>query len=152
DAFAGFSPMFADHARDFFANRWIDAAVRPAKRLGAFCASPGPYGNPWVLLSYTGTPRDVATLAHELGHGIHDRLAARQRPFNYEPPLTLAETASTFAEMTLTRALLARKPSAAVRRELLCAKIEDTIATVFRQNVLTRFEMEVHRRRSSGLL
>jgi oligoendopeptidase F len=152
DSFAAFSPAFADRARAFFERRWIDAEVRPGKRLGAFCASPGPYGNPWILLSYTGTPRDVATLAHELGHGIHDCLAARQRALNYEPPLTLAETASTFCEMVLMRGLLAREPRPAVRREILCAKIEDTIATVFRQNVLTRFEMAAHARRRDELL
>ena len=152
DAFGGFSPTFAAQATEFFERRWIDAEPRPAKRLGAFCAALSPRANPWVLLSYTDTPRDVATLAHELGHGIHDRLAAGQRPINYQPPLTLAETASTFAEMALTRAMLARESRPAVRRELLCAKIEDTIATVFRQNVLTRFEMAAHARRGEGPL
>lgn len=151
-AFADFSPVFAEHAADFFERRWIDAAPRPAKRLGAFCAAHAPSLHPFILLSYTETPRDVATLAHELGHGIHDRLAAGQRPINYQPPLTLAETASTFAEMTLTRALLAREPRPEGRRDLLCAKIEDTIATVFRQNVLTRFEMAAHARRADGPL
>jgi oligoendopeptidase F len=152
DAFAGFSPEFGTLARDFFERRWIDAEVRPGKRLGAFCASLGPDTNPWVLLSYTETPRDVATLAHELGHGIHDRLASRCRPLDYSPPLTLAETASVFGEMALTRALLEREPRREVRRALLCAKIEDTIATVFRQNVLTRFEMAAHARRAGGPL
>src|SRR5262249_17993462 len=152
DAFAGFSPEFAALARDFFDRRWIDAAVRPGKRLGAFCASLGPDANPWVLLSYTGTLRDVATLAHELGHGVHDRLASRHRALDYLPPLTLAETASVFGELTLTRALLDREPRREVRRALLCAKIEDTIATVFRQNVLTRFEMAAHARRRGGPL
>jgi oligoendopeptidase F len=152
DAFSAFSPTFGDLARDFFTGGWIDADPRPGKRLGAFCASWSPRANPFVLLSYTETPRDVATLAHELGHGVHDRLAARQRPLDYHPPLTLAETASVFAEMTLTRALLDREPDRVVRRALLCAKIEDTIATVFRQNVLTRFEMAVHARRAHGPL
>jgi oligoendopeptidase F len=152
DAFAGFSPAFADLARDFFDRRWIDAEVRAGKRLGAFCASTDPRLHPWVLLSYTETPRDVATLAHELGHGVHDRLASRQRALDCMPPLTLAETASVFAEMTLTRALLDREPRPAVRRALLCAKIEDTIATVFRQNVLTRFEMAAHARRATAPL
>ncbi len=126
--------------------------MRPGKRLGAFCASLGPDANPWVLLSYTGTLRDVATLAHELGHGVHDRLASRHRALDYLPPLTLAETASVFGELTLTRALLDREPRREVRRALLCAKIEDTIATVFRQNVLTRFEMAAHAKRRSGPL
>jgi oligoendopeptidase F len=151
-AFEDFSPAFAERAREFFGHRWIDAEVRPTKRLGAFCASLGPSGNPYVLLSFTETPRDAATLAHELGHGIHDRLAARQRPINYQPPLTLAETASTFAEMVLLRALLAREPQPAVRRTLLAAKLDDTIATIFRQNVLTRFEMAAHARRRDGFL
>jgi oligoendopeptidase F len=152
DAFATLSPELAALARDFFERRWIDAAVRPGKRLGAFCASLGPDTNPWVLLSYTETPRDVATLAHELGHGVHDRLAARHHALDYLPPLTLAETASVFGEMTLTRALLDREPRREARRALLCAKIEDTIATVFRQNVLTRFEMAAHARRRNGPL
>jgi oligoendopeptidase F len=152
DAFAGLSPEFAALAREFFERRWIDAAVRPGKRLGAFCASLGPDTNPWVLLSYTETARDVATLAHELGHGVHDRLASRHHALDYLPPLTLAETASVFGELTLTRALLDREPRREVRRALLCAKIEDTIATVFRQNVLTRFEMAAHARRGGGPL
>jgi oligoendopeptidase F len=152
DAFAAFSPEFAALAREFFDRRWIDAAVRPGKRLGAFCASLGPDTNPWVLLSYTDTLRDVATLAHELGHGVHDRLASRHRALDYLPPLTLAETASVFGELTLTRALLDREPRREARRALLCAKIEDTIATVFRQNVLTRFEMAAHARRRGGPL
>jgi len=152
DAFEGFSPEFAALARDFFTQGWIDAALRPGKRPGAFCAAHAPAGNPFVLLSWTGTPRDVATLAHELGHGVHDRLARGQRFLDFSPPLTLAETASTFAEMVLMRAQLARESRREVRRELLCAKIEDTIATVFRQNVLTRFEMAAHRRRREGPL
>lgn len=149
-AYAAFSPKTGALARDFFERGWIDAAIRPNKRLGAFCAALSPTWNPYVLMSYSGTPRDVATLAHELGHGIHDRLASDVRPLDYHPPLTLAETASTFGEMVLTRALLAREARPEVRRELLCAKIEDTIATVFRQNVLTRFEMAAHAARRDG--
>jgi oligoendopeptidase F len=152
EAFAEFDPSFARLATEFFTRRWVDAEPRPGKRLGAFCASLAPSANPYVLLSYTDTPRDVATLAHELGHGVHDRLAARQRPINYQPPLTLAETASTFAEIVLTRALLRREPDPALRRDLLCAKLEDTIATVFRQNVLTRFELAAHAARQEAPL
>jgi oligoendopeptidase F len=152
DAFASVSPRFADLGRDFFTERWIDAAPRPGKRLGAFCASLGPRTNPNVLMSFTDVPRDVATLAHELGHGIHDRLASVQRPVNYQPPLVLAETASTFAEITLMRTLLARETSPDTRRSLVAAKLDDTMATVFRQNVLTRFEMAAHARRRDGAL
>lgn len=152
DAFSSISPRFADLARDFFTQRWIDAEARPGKRLGAFCASLGPRTNPWILLSYTDTPRDVATLAHELGHGLHDRLASVQRPINHQPPLVLAETASTFAEIALMRALLARETSPDTRRSLIAGKLDDTMATVFRQNVLTRFEMAAHARRRDAPL
>jgi oligoendopeptidase F len=152
ESFHRFSPRFADLARDFFTERWIDAAVRPGKRLGAFCAALEPSFHPYVLASYTGTLRDVTTLAHELGHGIHDRLAARQRLLNYFPPLTLAETASTFGEMILTRDLLARETDPHVKSQLLCAKLEETIATVFRQAVLTRFELAAHEARRHGVL
>ena len=151
-AFEAFDPGFGALARAFFAERRIDAAPRPGKRLGAFCASLGPSANPFVLLGYTDTPRDVSTLAHELGHAIHDRLAARQRPINYQPPLPLAETASTFAELVLTRALLGHESDPAIRRELICTRLEDTIATVFRQNALTRFEMAAHARRRTARL
>jgi oligoendopeptidase F len=151
-AFGAFAPEVRALAEEFFEKNWIDAEIRPGKRLGAFCASMSPHTNPWVLLSYTETLRDVATLAHELGHGIHDRFAARQRPLDYLPPLTLAETASVFGEILLTRVLLDREPRREVRRGLLCAKIEDIIATVFRQNVLTRFEMAAHAKRTHGPL
>jgi oligoendopeptidase F len=152
DAFASVSPRFADLARDFFTHGWIDAAPRPGKRLGAFCASLGPRMNPWILMSYTDTPRDIATLAHELGHGVHDRLASVERPINFNPPLVLAETASTFAEIALMRALLARETSPDTRRNLIAGKLDDTMATVFRQNVLTRFEMAAHARRRDTAL
>ncbi len=151
-AFEAFDPGFGALARAFFAERRIDAAPRPGKRLGAFCASLGPSANPFVLLGYTDTPRDVSTLVHELGHAIHDRLAACQRPINYQPPLPLAETASTFAELVLTRALLGHESDPAIRRELICTRLEDTIATVFRQNALTRFEMAAHARRRTAWL
>jgi oligoendopeptidase F len=152
DAFRGFSPVFHDLAAEFFERGWIDAAVRPGKQLGAFCAAYAPAGNPFILTSYAGTMRDVTTVAHELGHGIHDRLAARQRYCNYTPPLPLAETASVFAELVLIRHLLARETRPAVRRQLLCTRIEESIATVFRQNVLTRFELAAHEARREGPL
>ena len=152
EAFDAFDPGWGTLGRGFFAERRIDADPRPGKRFGAFCASLGPSANPYVLLSYTDTPRDVSTLAHELGHALHDRLAARQRPINYQPPLPLAETASTFAELVLTRSLLAHESDPGVRRDLICTKLEDTIATVFRQNALTRFEMAAHARRRTASL
>ena len=152
DSFHGFSPRFAELAGEFFSRHWIDAAVRPGKRLGAFCAALEPGFHPYILASYTGTLRDVTTLAHELGHGIHDRVAAKQRLLNYFAPLTLAETASTFGEMILTRDLLARESDPRVKSQLLCAKLEETIATVFRQNVLTRFEIAAHEARRASVL
>jgi oligoendopeptidase F len=152
DAFATFSPAFRDHAAAFFHRRWIDAAVRPGKTAGASCSAYAPAANPFIVASYTGSIRDVTTLAHELGHGVHDQLAARQRYLNYTPPLTLAETASVFAEMILVRHLLAAGRDPAEHRALLCLTLEEIIATVFRQNVLTRFELAAHERRRSGQL
>lgn len=147
EAFGAFAPEFREGAAEFFQRRWIDAVVRTGKTAGAYCSSYAPTTNPFIVLSYTGTIRDVTTLAHELGHGIHDRLAARQRYVNYNPPLTLAETASVFAEMILTRHLLAGGLSAVDRLAVLCMTLEEIIATVFRQNVLTRFELAAHERR-----
>jgi oligoendopeptidase F len=105
-----------------------------------------------VLLNFTGNLRDVATIAHELGHGLHFVLAQQQTLLNYHPPLPLAETASVFGEMLLTRHLLERESDPQVKISLLCAKIEDIIATTFRQNVLTRFEERMHLERKQGLL
>jgi oligoendopeptidase F len=107
---------------------------------------------PYVLLNFTGNLRDVATIAHELGHGLHFVLAGSQTMLNYHAPLPLAETASVFGEMLLTRYLLERETDPAVKTALLCAKIEDIIATTFRQNVLTRFEERLHLERRAGLL
>jgi len=144
DAFGRFSGGFADVADAFFAGRWIDAEVRPGKRHGAFCAAWSPRHHPYVLATYAGTSRDVATLAHELGHGIHDTLARRQTLLNYEPPLVLAETASVFAEMLVTDHLLAVAPDVATRRRLLVETLDEMYATVFRQHALTRFELALH--------
>ncbi len=144
DAFGRFSGGFADVADAFFAGRWIDAEVRPGKRHGAFCAAWSPRHHPYVLATYTGTSRDVATLAHELGHGIHDTLARRQTLLNYQPPLVLAETASVFAEMLVTDHLLAVAPDAATRRRLLVETLDEMYGTVFRQHALTRFELDLH--------
>jgi oligoendopeptidase F len=144
DAFERFSGAFADLADAFFAGRWIDAEVRAGKRHGAFCAAWSPRHHPYVLASYAGTDRDVATLAHELGHGIHYTLARRQTLLNYDPPLVLAETASVFAEMLLTDHLLALAPDATTRRRILVATLDEMYGTVFRQHALTRFELALH--------
>jgi oligoendopeptidase F len=149
-AFEAFSPTFAAAARQFFERRWIDAEVRPGKQGGAFCASPSPALHPYVLCNHTGNLRDVMTLAHELGHGVHGWLARRQRFFNYDTPLTTAETASVFGEFLVFDHLLATEPDPRVQLALLCGKIEDTCATVYRQAVLTRFESSAFARRTEG--
>jgi oligoendopeptidase F len=153
DAYADFAPEMADIARRFFDERWIDAELRPGKRGGAFCASTLPSLHPYVLLNYTGNLRDVMTVAHELGHGIHQSLAAEQGLFEQDAPLTTAETASVFGEMLVFRRLLNSESDPAVRMGLLCGKIEDAFATVFRQVAMTRFEESLHaERRSEGEL
>jgi oligoendopeptidase F len=144
DAFGRFNGAFADLAEAFFDGRWIDAEIRPGKRLGAFCAAWTPRHHPYVLASYAGTSRDVATLAHELGHGIHYTLARRQTLLNYDPPLVLAETASVFAEMLVTDHLLRLAPDAVRRRRILVATLDEMYGTVFRQHALTRFELALH--------
>ena len=124
----------------FFERRWIDAELRPGKRGGAFSASTVPGVHPYVLLNYTGNLRDVMTVAHELGHGVHQYLARERGLFEQDAPLTTAETASVFGEMLVFRRLLAEEPDPAVRLALVCGKLEDAFATVFRQVVMTRFE------------
>jgi oligoendopeptidase F len=153
DAYADFAPEMADIARRFFEERWIDAELRPGKRGGAFCAATLPSLHPYVLLNYTGNLRDVMTVAHELGHGVHQSLAAAQGLFEQDTPLTTAETASVFGEMLVFRRLLKEESDPAVRLGLLCGKIEDAFATVFRQVAMTRFEESLHsERRSEGEL
>jgi oligoendopeptidase F len=140
-------------ARRFFDERRIDAPVRPAKRGGAFCASAVPSVEPYVLLNYTSRRRDVLTLAHELGHGVHFALAAPQGVFHQSTPLTLAETASVFGETIVFGRLLEEDSSPASRLALLAENLEDTIATVFRQVAMNRFEELVHTaRREQGEL
>jgi oligoendopeptidase F len=151
-AFGQFNEPFAALAADFFQKRWIDAEVRPGKRGGAFCAALSPHHHPYVLCSFNGTSRDVSTIAHELGHGIHYSLARRQTLLNYDAPLVLAETASVFAEIVLTQHLLAQAKSAAARRGILCETLEEMYGTVFRQTALTRFEMAAHQQRKDGQL
>ena len=153
DAYRSFSPALADAAQRFFDESWIDAPVRPNKRPGAFCAYTVPSHHPYVLLNWTGRTRDVATLAHELGHGLHAWLAREQGVFHQTTPLTVAETASVFGETITTNALLANLDDPAERLALLAASLEDSIATVFRQVAMNRFEDAVHtHRRTEGEL
>jgi oligoendopeptidase F len=151
-AFGRFNEQLATIAADFFNKQWIDAEVRVGKRGGAFCAAFSPRHHPYILSSYNGTSRDVSTLAHELGHGVHYCLSRRQTLLNYDAPLVLAETASVFAEIILTRHLLAGTENPAVRRGLLCGLLEEMYGTVFRQTALTRFEMAAHQKRQEGQL
>jgi hypothetical protein len=149
-AFEVFSPDFAAAARQFFERRWIDAELRPGKQDGAFCASPSPLLHPYVLCNHTGNLRDVMTLAHELGHGVHGWMARAQTLCNYDTPLTTAETASVFGEFVVFDHLLSAESDPRVQLALLCGKIEDTCATVYRQAVLTRFEQAVFAHRPAG--
>jgi oligoendopeptidase F len=153
DCYGSFSPELGALAGRFFEERWIDAPVRPAKRGGAFCASAVPSAHPYVLLNYTSRRRDVLTLAHELGHGVHFALAARQGVFHQGTPLTLAETASVFGETVVFGRLLAEDTTPDSRLALLAEHLEDIIATVFRQVAMNRFEDLVHTaRREQGEL
>jgi oligoendopeptidase F len=153
ESYRDFAPELAEIAARFFAGRWIDAEIRPGKRGGAFCASTVPSAHPYVLLSYTGNLRDVMTLAHELGHGVHQWLARGRGLFEQDAPLTTAETASVFGEMLVFRRLMREERDPAVRLALLCGKLEDAFATVFRQVAMTRFEQALHaaRRREGEL-
>jgi len=140
DAFGAFDPKFRQIGAEFFAKNWIDAEIRKGKRGGAFCASPSPRLHPYILCNYDDNLRDVMTVAHELGHGLHGSLSRKQNYFNYDTPLTTAETASVFGEMLVFDYLLDRQTEPQAQIALLAGKIEDIFATVFRQNVLTRFE------------
>ncbi|MDQ3630357.1 MAG: M3 family oligoendopeptidase [Actinomycetota bacterium] len=148
-----FSPVLGSNARRFFDERWIDAPVRPAKRGGAFCAYTVPSVHPYVLLNYTSKRRDVLTLAHELGHGLHAALAQGRGPFEQHTPLTLAETASVFGETLVFQQLLDATSDPASRLSLLAENIEGSIATVFRQTAMNQFEERAHiARRTEGEL
>jgi len=151
-AYAGFTPEMSEIAQRFFDRCWIDAPVRPGKSPGAFSASTVPSCHPYVLLNYMGKPRDVMTLAHELGHGVHQVLAAAQGPLMAPTPLTLAETASVFGEMLTFRKLLAETRDAKERKALLAGKVEDMINTVIRQIAFYEFERKVHEARREGEL
>jgi oligoendopeptidase F len=153
DAYDSFTPELGALARRFFDERWIDAPVRPGKRGGAFCSYTVPSAHPYVLLNYTARRRDVLTLAHELGHGVHAALAAPQGVFHQSTPLTLAETASVFGETLVFGRLLDAAATPASRLSLLSESIEGAIATVFRQTAMHNFEQEVHSaRREEGEL
>ncbi|MCK1358088.1 M3 family oligoendopeptidase [Bradyrhizobium sp. 199] len=151
-AYRGFSPEMADIAERFFTDRWIDAPVRPGKAPGAFSHPTTPSAHPYVLMNYQGKPRDVMTLAHELGHGVHQVLAAKNGALMAPTPLTLAETASVFGEMLTFRRLLAQTKSAKQRQALLAGKVEDMINTVVRQIAFYSFERAVHTERKNGEL
>lgn len=150
DSFRRFSPPLADMAGRVFDENHIDAEIRQGKRGGAFCYSVVPGMTPWVLVNYSGKARDVATLAHELGHAIHGIVAADHSLLTYHPSLPLAETASVFAEMLLTDRLLAEETDPAVRRDLLAYAVDDAYATVQRQAYFTLFEKEAHARLMAG--
>ncbi len=151
-AYGAFSPKMAAIAERFFAERWIDAPVRPGKAPGAFSHSTTPSAHPFVLLNYQGKPRDVMTLAHELGHGVHQVLAAPNGALMAPTPLTLAETASVFGEMLTFKKLLAGTRDGKERKAMLAAKVEDMINTVVRQIAFYTFERAVHTERKSGEL
>jgi oligoendopeptidase F len=153
DSYGSFSPELAATAREFFDGAYIDAPVRPGKRGGAFCAYTVPSAHPYVMLNYTARRRDVLTLAHELGHGVHASLARPQGVFHFATPLTMAETASVFGETIVFGRLLAQAPTPESRLSLLAESIEGSIATVFRQVAMNRFEDLAHTtRRADGEL
>jgi oligoendopeptidase F len=151
-AYRAFSPKMADIAARFFNERWIDAPVRPGKAPGAFSHPTTPSAHPYVLVNYQGKPRDVMTLAHELGHGVHQVLAAPNGALMAPTPLTLAETASVFGEMLTFRKLLAATRNKTERKAMLAAKVEDMINTVVRQIAFYTFERAVHTERKNGEL
>ncbi|WP_298370615.1 M3 family oligoendopeptidase [Azospirillum sp.] len=151
-AYGRFSPDLATLGKRFFDNPWIDAPVRPGKAPGAFAHSTVPSVHPYLLVNFQGKTRDVMTLAHELGHGVHQILAGRQGHFLSDTPLTLAETASVFGEMLTFRALLAAETDPARRRLLLAGKVEDMLNTVVRQIAFFDFERRVHTERREGEL
>jgi oligoendopeptidase F len=153
DGYRHFHPHMAETASLFFDRRWIDAALRPGKRGGAFSAGTVPSVHPYVLLNYEARPRDVMTLAHELGHGVHQYLSRPQGVLQHGTPLTTAETASVFGEMLIFQELLQHEKRPETRLAMLTSKLEDSFATVFRQIAMNRFEDVIHTaRRSEGEL
>ena len=150
EGFSRFSGEAATLARRVFESRHIDSGVRAGKRGGAFCYSVTPERDPWVLVNYTGEPREVATLAHELGHALHSLLARGHSVLTFQAPLPLAETASVFSEMLLTDLLLERETDAAARRDMIAAKLDDMYATVLRQAFFVLFERQAHQMAAQG--
>ena len=144
DAFSAFDPKIGELARRVFDQDHLDSEVRKGKQGGAFCASINPDDTPYVLMNYTGRARDVATLAHELGHAIHAMLASHHTTFTFHSSLPLAETASTFGEMMLTEKLLAEETDEAVRRDILFKQMDDAFATILRQIYFALFERDAH--------
>ena len=151
-AYGEFSPEMASIAKTFFDKNWIDAPSRPGKAPGAFAHSTVPSAHPYVLLNYLGKPRDVMTLAHELGHGVHQVLASKQGALMAGTPLTLAETASVFGEMLTFQRLLKAADDPKKRKIMLASKVEDMINTVVRQIAFYTFERKVHTARKEGEL
>ena len=152
DAYDAFSPAMADVGKRFFDNRWIDAPARPGKAPGAFAHPTVPNAHPYLLLNYLGRTRDVMTLAHELGHGVHQVLAGPRGALMSDTPLTLAETASVFGEMLTFQSLLAGEKNTKRRKAMLAAKVEDMLNTVVRQIAFVEFERRVHDERRQGEL
>ena len=152
DAYAAFSPELAQLTQPFFDKGWIDAGVKPGKAPGAFAHPTVTTVHPYVMLNYLGKPRDVMTLAHELGHGVHQVLAADQGEMLSSTPLTLAETASVFGEMLTFRKMLDGAKDASERKIMLAGKVEDMINTVVRQIAFYDFECKLHAARAEGEL
>ena len=152
-SYARFSNKAGDLIGQFFEKEWIDAAVTPGKAGGAYCMPVTPHHHPYVLMNFNGKLRDALTLAHELGHGLHDRLASKQHVFDYHPPLTLAETASVFGEALTFDRIMAEEKDPKVRLAMLCNQCEDAFSTVFRQVAFNRYEDAMHiARRAEGEL
>ena len=153
NAYQNFHPRVAEIAGEFFTRAWIDAAERPGKRGGAYSASTVPSVHPYVFMNYKGAARDVMTLAHELGHGVHQYLSREQGMLQAHTPLTTAEMASTFGEMLVFTDMTAQESDPQVRLAMLANKIEDSFATIFRQVSMNRFEHAMHTaRREEGEL
>jgi len=152
EAYGAFSPAMADVGKRFFDNRWIDAPANPGKASGAFAHPTVPSAHPYLLLNYLGRTRDVMTLAHELGHGVHQVLAGKQGALMADTPLTLAETASVFGEMLTFQALLKAETDPKKRKAMLAGKVEDMLNTVVRQIAFVEFERRLHDERRAGEL